>query len=231
MHGARRLHARTRRARRARSPARSASSSPTSRASHDAKIGDTITDDGAARATTPFPGFKEVKPMVFAGIFPIDAADYENLRDALDEAAAQRRGVHLRARDLDGARLRLPLRLPRPAPHGDRPGAARARVQPRPDHHRADASSTRSTRPTASASSIDNPAKLPAGAEHRAHRGADHHAAHIHVPQRVRRRDPEALPGAARHAEGHRVPGSAATACRSPTSCRSPRWCSTSTTS
>jgi len=48
----------------------------------DAKVGDTIT--GAERATaTPFPGFKEVKPMVFSGVFPIDAADYENLRDAL----------------------------------------------------------------------------------------------------------------------------------------------------
>ena len=48
----------------------------------DAKVGDTITDD--ARPTeSPFPGFKEVKPMVFSGVFPVDAADYENLRDAL----------------------------------------------------------------------------------------------------------------------------------------------------
>jgi GTP-binding protein LepA len=48
----------------------------------DAKVGDTITDD--ARPTdAPFPGFKEVKPMVFSGVFPVDAADYENLRDAL----------------------------------------------------------------------------------------------------------------------------------------------------
>jgi GTP-binding protein LepA len=48
----------------------------------DAKVGDTITD--AERPTTdPFPGFKEVKPMVFSGIFPVDAADYDNLRDAL----------------------------------------------------------------------------------------------------------------------------------------------------
>ena len=48
----------------------------------DAKVGDTITD--SARPTeAPFPGFKEVKPMVFSGIFPVDAADYDNLRDAL----------------------------------------------------------------------------------------------------------------------------------------------------
>ena len=49
---------------------------------HEAKVGDTITD---ARNPTaePFPGFKVVKPMVFSGVFPIDAADYEKLRDAL----------------------------------------------------------------------------------------------------------------------------------------------------
>ncbi len=48
----------------------------------DAKVGDTVTEE--LRPTEePFPGFKEVKPMVFSGIFPIDSADYENLRDAL----------------------------------------------------------------------------------------------------------------------------------------------------
>ncbi|NOK36024.1 elongation factor 4 [Corallococcus exercitus] len=48
----------------------------------DAKVGDTVTEE--ARPTEqPFPGFKEVKPMVFSGIFPVDSSDYENLRDAL----------------------------------------------------------------------------------------------------------------------------------------------------
>jgi GTP-binding protein LepA len=51
---------------------------------HDAKVGDTVTE-AARPCTTPFPGFQEVKPMVFSGIFPIDAADYENLRDALEK--------------------------------------------------------------------------------------------------------------------------------------------------
>ncbi len=50
----------------------------------DAKVGDTITD-ARARTDAPFPGFKEVKPMVFSGIYPVDAADYEKLRDALDK--------------------------------------------------------------------------------------------------------------------------------------------------
>ncbi|WP_342374112.1 translation elongation factor 4 [Myxococcus stipitatus] len=48
----------------------------------DAKVGDTVTEE--ARPTeTPFPGFQEVKPMVFSGIFPVDSDQYENLRDAL----------------------------------------------------------------------------------------------------------------------------------------------------
>ena len=54
------------------------------------------------------------------------------------EAAAQRLVVHLRARDVGRARLRLPVRLPRAAAHGDRPRAARARVRPRARRHRAE---------------------------------------------------------------------------------------------
>ncbi len=50
----------------------------------DVQIGDTITDS-ARPVDTPFPGFQEVKPMVFAGMYPIDAAQYEDLRDAMDK--------------------------------------------------------------------------------------------------------------------------------------------------
>jgi GTP-binding protein LepA len=46
-----------------------------------AKIGDTVTDEKSN--PEPLPGFEEVKPMVFAGIFPINTEDYENLRDAV----------------------------------------------------------------------------------------------------------------------------------------------------
>ncbi len=49
------------------------------------------------------------------------------------KAPPQRWQLHLPARELGRAWLRLPLRLPRPAPHGDRPGAPRARVLARPD--------------------------------------------------------------------------------------------------
>jgi GTP-binding protein LepA len=50
----------------------------------DVQIGDTITD-AARPVAEPLPGFKEVKPMVFAGIYPIDSAQYEDLRDAMDK--------------------------------------------------------------------------------------------------------------------------------------------------
>jgi len=50
----------------------------------DAKIGDTITE--AARPTAePFPGFKELKPMVFAGLYPVEGHEYPELRDALEK--------------------------------------------------------------------------------------------------------------------------------------------------
>jgi GTP-binding protein LepA len=51
---------------------------------HDAKVGDTITEAGRETGE-PFPGFKVVKPMVFSGVFPVDAQDYAQLRDALEK--------------------------------------------------------------------------------------------------------------------------------------------------
>ena len=50
----------------------------------DARIGDTLTE--AARSTAvPFPGFRELKPMVFAGLYPVEGHQYPELRDALDK--------------------------------------------------------------------------------------------------------------------------------------------------
>ncbi|SEA61451.1 GTP-binding protein LepA [Thiothrix caldifontis] len=49
-----------------------------------AKVGDTITD-AQKPAMTPLEGFKEIQPRVFAGLFPIESDQYENLRDALSK--------------------------------------------------------------------------------------------------------------------------------------------------
>ncbi|HUE18143.1 MAG TPA: translation elongation factor 4 [Stellaceae bacterium] len=48
----------------------------------DCKIGDTITEERRLTAA-PLPGFKPVQPVVFCGLFPVDAADYDHLRDSL----------------------------------------------------------------------------------------------------------------------------------------------------
>jgi GTP-binding protein LepA len=50
----------------------------------DAQIGDTVTE--TARPTLePFPGFKELKPMVFAGLYPVESHQYSELREALEK--------------------------------------------------------------------------------------------------------------------------------------------------
>jgi GTP-binding protein LepA len=54
------------------------------RNSAEVKIGDTVTD-ARHPADTAFPGFQEMRPMVFAGLFPIGESSYENLRDTLDK--------------------------------------------------------------------------------------------------------------------------------------------------
>ncbi len=50
----------------------------------DTRIGDTITDHDRP-ASKPLPGFEEIKPMVFAGLYPVEASEYETLRDALEK--------------------------------------------------------------------------------------------------------------------------------------------------
>jgi len=50
----------------------------------DAKVGDTITHLHAPAAES-LPGYQVVKPMVFSGLYPVDSADYDNLRDSLEK--------------------------------------------------------------------------------------------------------------------------------------------------
>lgn len=58
-----------------------------------AKVGDTITLM-ARPASTPLPGFKEVKSQVFAGLYPVESHDYEALRDALEKLQLNDASLH-----------------------------------------------------------------------------------------------------------------------------------------
>jgi len=58
-----------------------------------ARVGDTVTL-AARPATEPLPGFKEVKPQVFAGLYPVEANQYEALRDALEKLQLNDASLH-----------------------------------------------------------------------------------------------------------------------------------------
>ena len=58
-----------------------------------AKVGDTITVAGRA-ASEPLPGFKDAKPQVFAGLFPVESNQYEALREALDKLKLNDASLH-----------------------------------------------------------------------------------------------------------------------------------------
>jgi GTP-binding protein LepA len=52
----------------------------------DTRVGDTITHD-KRRTETPLPGFKPAQPVVFCGLFPVDNAEFDDLRDAIEKLA------------------------------------------------------------------------------------------------------------------------------------------------
>ncbi|EQD40225.1 GTP-binding protein LepA [mine drainage metagenome] len=58
-----------------------------------APVGDTITLENRPTAT-PLPGFRQIKPRVFAGLFPINSDDYENFRDALAKLRLNDSALH-----------------------------------------------------------------------------------------------------------------------------------------
>ena len=102
----------------------------------DTRVGDTITDERNP-VDEPLPGFR---PAIPGGVLRTVSGRCRAVRGLArrhGQAAAQRRQLLLRDGNLGRARLRLPLRLSRPAASGNHPGAAGARIQSRPDRDRA----------------------------------------------------------------------------------------------
>src|ERR1041384_6082408 len=119
-------------------------------------------------------------------------------------AAAQRRLAPLRAGDLHRPGLRVPLRVPRPAAHGDRPGAAGAGIRPRAHHHRADGGIPRLPHQRRDGGGGE-PIASAGPRRHRPDRGAQRQGAH-HGAGGVHRRDHEAGPGSPRRLRRDALP-------------------------
>ena len=132
----RRVHAQAAGGRPSSAPARSASSPPRSR-KWPTPASATPSPTTASRRRAALPGFRPAQPGGVLRPVPGRCRAVRGSARGDGQAAPQRRQLLLRDGDLRRARLRLPLRLSRAAAPRNHPGAAGARVQPRPDRDRA----------------------------------------------------------------------------------------------
>ena len=151
--------------------ARSAISPPSIKRVADAKMGETITD--ALRPTAePCPGYRDAKPMVFAGLYPIEDTDYEGLRDALEKLRLNDSAFNFEPETSLALGYGFRCGFLGHAPPRDRAGAAGARVQPLADRHRAQRALQGDRPPQGETLEVENPSKLPPLGQDRAHGGA-----------------------------------------------------------
>ncbi len=112
------------------------------------RVGDTLTW-ASNPCPEPLPGYREAKPMVYTGLFPIDNKDYENLRDALDKLHVNDPSLVWEPETSVALGFGFRVGFLGPAPYGGRQGALGARVQPLTSLPRALRWTITFTRPTA----------------------------------------------------------------------------------
>ena len=140
--------------------------------------------------------------MVFAGLYPVESHQYAELREALEKLRLNDASFFFEPETSAALGFGFRCGFLGPAPHGDRAGAARARVQHGPGHDRAGRAVPRDDDRRAGAR--DRQPVEAARSERREDRRAGHYRDDADAVG-ARRRDPEALPGQARRAEVARV--------------------------
>ena len=92
---------------------------------HQTQVGDTMTD-AREPCAEPLSGFKEVQPMVFSGVFPVDSKDYQDLKDALEKLKLNDASFQFEPETSAALGFGFRWWVPWNAPHGDYTRASRA---------------------------------------------------------------------------------------------------------
>ena len=96
-------------------------------------VGDTITN--ALNPGEALKGFEKVKPMVFAGIYPVDTTEFEELRSSMEKLQLNDASLVWELGNISCSWIWFPMWIPGHVAHGDYPGTTGTRIQHDGNHH------------------------------------------------------------------------------------------------